>query len=184
MKRFAASRYVTPKQDELTHDKLTKIVTNAIETKFFFTSSNTSNEDLNTLIVLIKSVSQKLTAFSDLTDITDKVSALSDLNMLINYIQLMLNGPIHRIDPVDKTKLKKRYFLEEADDLSELKRSYELQNEVYSGSTLTPHPHVAVLRNRIEEAEKKAAQYGNCVAVRPTELPYGLMISVSFVFMS
>lgn len=179
LKRFSTSLNLTTAFDDLPLDKITQIITKAIEAQFSNTSCNT--DDSNILIKLLKMCTEKLNQLDHgPTDFTSKINTIADLHMLINYAQLMLNAHVPRIDPIDKTRLKKKYCLEEARDLTDLKLSYELQNQVYTSSTRTLHPHVPVLSNRIDEVNKKAVEYGNCVAVRPTDLSYTSVVNVNF----
>lgn len=175
---LSSSLEITDAQN-ITSKAIIELCITNIEEAYRGCQTKENTNDKNNLISLLQQCTEEVNRLDEDNDFIVRMNTISNVYFLLSYLKLLFNSKVPTIDPVAKIQLKKQYALEEIDDLGLLKDSYKFQNEVFSCTNKTLHPHYKVLENKITSVTKKFEEYGKHVAVRPNDLSYAFVIQVS-----
>ncbi|KAJ8929687.1 hypothetical protein NQ314_017614 [Rhamnusium bicolor] len=160
---------------------LQQITSKCIETLRQLSQSSSladPNNDTPKFIKHLQMCSVTITKLSNSSDINNTLLLISDLYMELSYIKATFNSKLSVIDPLAKKALKKEYCLKAIDTFKNMKRCYELQNELYSNTDQTIHAYYAPIKQIISELEVKDEELGKYVAVRSKDVMYETVLRV------
>lgn len=135
-----------------------------------------SRNNLPQFIQNIQNCYHNYTKLSTVKDFNEKLLIISDLYMEVGLLKAILNSKLPQIDPLAKKSLKRKYLQHTIDHFNDMKKCYELQNEIYSGPI---HSYYIWVNKLIEGLLKKGETLEKCVAFRPKNLLYEIVLRVS-----
>lgn len=112
-------------------------------------------------------------------NLDDQLVSISNIFVHLGYTKAVLNSKLSLIDPLSKKKLKKKYNSEAQIIFENISKCYVLQNQLYSNSEDTFHPYYHKIKEKIKDLDEKKKKLEKYVAVRPEEVLYKTVASVS-----
>lgn len=90
---------------------------------------------------------------------------------------MYLNSLLPRVDPLAKKAMKKNHIASVINMFEQMKRSFELQNRLFSNEDCQ-HPYVKAIQEIIEDLQRKIKKYGESANVGVKSYPYSFVVQV------
>lgn len=123
------------------------------------------------------------------------ISCIGDLHMSLSFAEMYLNSLLPAVDPLAKKAMKKNHLVYLLNMFEQMKRSFDLHNNVFTNDEECQHPYYAIIKTSIRELELKLEKYGDGVNAGVKKYTYSFVVQVcvdlvqclskySFVFIS
>nr|XP_022918861.1 midasin [Onthophagus taurus] len=139
------------------------------------TSYHKTDDELKILIQLLQCSLKSVIDLNDSFDATDKLGHLSDSFIYLNYLKALLNSKLPPIDSQLKREIKRKYLLNEIENIECLEYSYKCQGEIYTNDE---YPIIECFKKKQEDLKRKQVELEEYLAVRPSNLNYRSIFQV------
>lgn len=137
------------------------------------------NHELHHLLEHIKECNINFNKLTKTENFNERLLSIANIYTYLGYIKAVLNAKLSIIDPLSKKTLKKKYCGEAKTLLQSMGQCYVLQNKIYSNKEDTLHPYYSKIEDKIKELDGKNEKLEKYVAVRPANVLYNTVVSVS-----
>lgn len=178
IKQLLQTLNISESCDKTSEQIMLQITENMMEMK------NTSSlldhrEELNSLSEHMKECSIHLSKLTSTENLNKRLFSLASIYIHLGYSKATLHAKFPPIDPLSKKTLKRKYYREAKTMLESKSQCYVLQNKLYSNRGSTLHPYYFKIEEKIRELVEKNRKLEKYIAVRPTDIHYHTVVTVS-----